>query len=79
MRFQQVEIDEEVFQFVKRHAEPLVDTFNSALRRLLPLDGKVQKHTSPIKRSPRSSYRHKNSWNIACFPWRNPSGSTADP
>ena len=48
MRFQQVEIDEEVFQFVKRHAEPLVDTFNSTLRRLLPLDGKVQKRTSPL-------------------------------
>jgi negative regulator of replication initiation len=37
MRMYQVEVDEEVFQFVKAHAEPLVDTFNSALRRQLPL------------------------------------------
>jgi hypothetical protein len=39
MRFHQVEVDNDVFQFVKTHAEPLVDTFNSALRRLLPLSG----------------------------------------
>jgi negative regulator of replication initiation len=36
----QVEVDEEIFQFVKAHAEPLVDTFSSALRRLLPLSEK---------------------------------------
>lgn len=35
MRFYQVEVDDDIFQFVKAHAEPLVDTFNSALRRLL--------------------------------------------
>jgi hypothetical protein len=39
MRFHQVEIDEDVFKFVKLHAEPLVDTFNSTLRRLLLLEG----------------------------------------
>lgn len=39
MRYHQVEIDDEVFQFIKKHAEPLVDTFNSVLRRLLPLSG----------------------------------------
>ena len=37
MRFHQVEVDEDVFQFVKKNAEPLVDNFNSVLRRLLPL------------------------------------------
>lgn len=37
MRFHQVEVDDEIFQLVKSHAEPLVDTFNSALKRLLPL------------------------------------------
>jgi negative regulator of replication initiation len=37
MRFFKVDVDEQVFQFVKGHAEPLVDTFNSTLRRLLPL------------------------------------------
>jgi hypothetical protein len=37
MRFHQVEVDDDIFQLVKAHAEPLVDTFNSALRRLLPL------------------------------------------
>src|SRR5215467_7673413 len=30
-----VEVDDEVFAFVQTHAEPLVDTFNSALRRIL--------------------------------------------
>ena len=40
MRFHSVEVDEDVYQFVKGHAEALVDTFNSALRRLLPLNGK---------------------------------------
>jgi negative regulator of replication initiation len=37
MRSHQVQVDDDVFQFVKDHAEPLVDDFNSALRRLLPL------------------------------------------
>jgi hypothetical protein len=37
MRSYQVQVDDDVFQFVKAHAEPLVDDFNSALRRLLPL------------------------------------------
>jgi negative regulator of replication initiation len=39
MRTHQVEVDDEVFAFVKSHAEPLVDTFNTSLRRLLPLSG----------------------------------------
>lgn len=39
MRMYQVEVDDEVFQYVKAHAEPLVDTFNSTLRRLLPITG----------------------------------------
>jgi hypothetical protein len=38
MRMHHVEVDQEVFAFVKEHAEPLVDTFNSALRRLLPFN-----------------------------------------
>ena len=37
MRMHQVEVDDEVFSLVKTNAEPLVDTFNSSLRRLLPL------------------------------------------
>lgn len=39
MRTHQVEVDDDVFSFVKKQAEPLVDTFNTALRRLLPLGG----------------------------------------
>ena len=35
MRFHKVEVDDDVFQYVKDRAEPLVDTFNSALRKLL--------------------------------------------
>ena len=45
MRMRQVEVDDEVFSFVKAHAEPLIDTFNSSLRRLLPLgrpDGQMR-------------------------------------
>jgi len=32
-----VEIDDEVFEYVQNHAEPLVDDFNSALKKLLGL------------------------------------------
>ncbi|MCI0352440.1 MAG: hypothetical protein L0Z53_23735 [Acidobacteriales bacterium] len=39
MKTHHVEVDEEVFQYVKRHAEPLVDSFNTAVRRLLDLEG----------------------------------------
>ena len=47
MRYHQVEVDEEVFRFVKGHAEPLVDTFNSALRRLLPLS-RIKTQVAPV-------------------------------
>ena len=40
MVMRQVEVDDEVFAFVKERAEPLVDTFNSAIRRLLPIGQK---------------------------------------
>jgi negative regulator of replication initiation len=43
MATHQVEVDDEVFAFVKSHAEPLVDNFNSSLRRLLPLTVKAEK------------------------------------
>ena len=39
IRMHQVEIDDEVYKFIKDHAEPLVDTFNSTLRRFLPIAG----------------------------------------
>ncbi len=39
MRMHQVEVDDAVYSFVRAHAEPLEDTFNTALRRLLPLQG----------------------------------------
>lgn len=48
MRLYEVEVDDEVFQFVKGSAEPLVDTFNSALRRLLPLDGQTRQPTRSL-------------------------------
>lgn len=45
----QVEVDDEVFAFVKSRAEPFVDTFNSALRKLLPLPDKVpERKPTPI-------------------------------
>ena len=47
MTTHQVEVDDEVFAFVKSHAEPLVDDFNSSLRRLLPLTAKLEKRPAP--------------------------------
>lgn len=35
MRWHKVEVDDDVFEIVQKHAEPLVDTFNSALRKVL--------------------------------------------
>ena len=49
MRMYQVEVDGEVFSLVKAHAEPLVDDFNSTLRRLLPL-GKPDKQKREMPR-----------------------------
>lgn len=40
MRSHNVEVDDDVFAFVKEHAEPLVDNFSSTLRRLLNIGGK---------------------------------------
>ena len=37
MGCRQVNVDEEVFAYVKEHAEPLVDDFNSTIKRLLGL------------------------------------------
>ena len=47
MTTHRVEVDDEVFAFVKSHAEPLVDNFNSSLRRLLPLAAKPAKNSVP--------------------------------
>ena len=44
-----VEVDEEVYQFVKNNAEPLEDSFNTALKRLLPLPKKRGFKPSEIK------------------------------
>lgn len=51
MRMRQVEVDDEVFSFVKSHAEPLVDNFNSALRRLLPLKEPDRQKRAPIRQN----------------------------
>lgn len=51
MRVHQVEVDDEVFLFVKARAEPLEDTFNSALRRLLPLEGRDKKPLATVAAS----------------------------
>lgn len=42
-RIHKIEVDEEVYNFLKQHAEPFKDTPNSVLRRFLPLrSGKVE-------------------------------------
>jgi len=56
MEFHKVEVDDDVFQYVKRNAEPLIDTFNSTLRRLLlapnqKSDKPKQKVVSPFQAS----------------------------
>lgn len=37
MQYHQVKVDNDVFEYVKKHAEPLVDDFNSALKKLLQI------------------------------------------
>ena len=49
MSFHKVEVDEEIFEYVKSHAEPLVDTFNSSLKRLLSLHKQTEVKTKVIK------------------------------
>lgn len=62
MRTHQVEVDEEVFSFVKGHAEPLVDNFNSALRRLLPLgEASAQRRAQSPKADPINGVTHLSS------------------
>jgi hypothetical protein len=51
MRTHQVEVDDQVFQVVQKHAEPLVDTFNTVVRRLLKIDGDASE-TKQIPKSP---------------------------
>lgn len=47
MKFQKIEVDEEVFEYLKRKAEPFVDTPNSVLRREL-LSKKNKAKESPV-------------------------------
>ena len=63
MRYHQVDVDAEVFQFVKGHAEPLVDTFNSALRRLLPLSN-VKAEIQPVSVTEDGKQKDYNEWPI---------------
>ena len=51
MKFHQVEVDDEVFRHVKKHAEPLVDSFNTAIRRLLNLEGTAKRVERPATSS----------------------------
>lgn len=47
MRTHQVEVDDDIFAFVKSHSEPLVDTFSSSLRRLLALSSSKKAQSVP--------------------------------
>lgn len=51
MKFHQIEVDDEVFGYLKKKAEPLVDTPNSVLRRELPLKDQVIVRASSVPRS----------------------------
>ena len=47
MKNHQVEVDDDVFQVVQKNAEPLVDSFNTAIRRLLNIDGRTRESKQP--------------------------------
>jgi negative regulator of replication initiation len=52
MQFHHVDVDDEVFAFVQQHAEPLVDDFNTTIKRLLGLAGQSAKpKSSQLKQS----------------------------
>ena len=51
IKMHQIEVDEEVYNFLKYHAEPFKDTPNSVLRRFLPLKSdKVEIKDSDIRK-----------------------------
>jgi len=52
-----IRIDDEVFDVLKSHAEPLVDTPNSVLRRLLGLQDGVEGHTDDATELPANESR----------------------
>ncbi len=49
MRFFEIKVDEEVMGYLKRNAIPFEDTPNTALRRILGLDKKVERTDSESK------------------------------
>ena len=55
MRTHQVEVDEDIFAFIKSNSEPLVDTFNSTLRRLLQLNSTDSTKPTNLARSQSST------------------------
>jgi len=57
MQNHQVEVDEELFSYVQQHAEPLVDNFNSTIKRLLGLSGSTlkQRPSTSVSRSQKYS------------------------
>ncbi len=51
IKMHQIEVDEEVYDFLKHYAEPFKDTPNSVLRRFLPLKGnKVEIKDSDVRK-----------------------------
>jgi hypothetical protein len=50
MQFHHVDVDDEVFAHVQQHAEPLIDDFNTTIKRLLGLSGHIVKaHSTQSK------------------------------
>jgi negative regulator of replication initiation len=48
MAFFKIDVDEEIYQFLKKNADPFEDTPNSVLKRLL-LGGMVKRAETPVK------------------------------
>jgi len=63
MNFYKVEVDETVYQYVKKHAEPFVDSFNSTLKRLLFKDS-----SKPGRANQRKEHSFATHLNLPSFP-----------
>ena len=59
MQYHQVQVDNEVFEYVKRHAEPLVDDFNSAIKKLLKFYSNFDIDTSKLSKEKKDHFKIK--------------------
>ena len=51
MKTHHVEVDDEVFSFIQKQAQPLVDDFNSALKRYIGISNKATPNATPAQKN----------------------------